>query len=284
MHAPAARSRPSPAPLLLLAILLPALAGCAEKAGNASTPSGASSEPSAGGGAIQGIVLDEERVGVPEVRVDLLDLKRWTLTSQNGTFAFDLVAGGAHELQATLRELAPVRQGVVVTQGETVHVTLLVRFPPVTRPYNLTEIEEGFMGCNVNRQQCPGYGSPNERTMFDVAVEPELRAVVVEVAWTSSFQDLAWFRIEIFGSNPNSPLAFAYGPPPYLAVRLPGAHHFANVTEPLHVKIAGDKFDTLIINHPHSGVLVEQKFAVYLTRFFRADQSEGFSALPPGGS
>lgn len=279
-RAPHAKARPAAA-LAALALFLPGCLGGSDT--SSQTPLDASATLAEASGRIEGVVLDEEKVGVPQVRVDLLTAQRWTLTNPNGTFRFDHVPPGEHEIRATLLDLPPVVQKVLVREGEATPVTLDVRFPPVTRPYNATVIVQGFMGCNVNRVACPGYPSPNERTVFDIPVEPDLVALLVEVTWDAPVDELAWFRVEVYANTPSTPHAFAYGPPPALRLRLAGAHNFERI-DMLHAKIAGDRFDTLIINHPHAAFLLEQSFTAYITKFYREDDSQAFSALPPGDS
>lgn len=289
MTRPSGPSAPVPrAPIALLvaALLATALAGCLQGSGS---PKTGTSAPASGpdpqtSGTIVGTVVDEENVLVPAVRIDLLGTKRWALTNQNGSFLFDVVPPGPHVVQATLGNQTPVRQSVVVNVGEVAQVVLHVAFPPITRPYNVTAVERGFLGCSVNGEQCPGYPSPNEKHLFDVHFGPEMAGLLVEVVWhpTVSPEALASLRIDVYQNSINSILNWTYGKPPVLRLRLPGEAHFRNVEGPIHVNVESDWTNAFIQAHPNAGALLEQDFTVYITQFYRQDQSGRFSAIPAG--
>ncbi|MDY7094975.1 MAG: TonB-dependent receptor [Acidobacteriota bacterium] len=75
-------------------------------------------------GAIEGRVLDEDGEPIPGIEVQLLDLRRTTLTGSDGIFRFDDVLPGDHLLEASSRESGSGVQRIEVAPGETASAEL----------------------------------------------------------------------------------------------------------------------------------------------------------------
>lgn len=277
-------------------VLLLLLAGCSgsKVATVGPTTEGSITPPEAipeDAGDIDGIVLDDEKEGVPEVRVEIRGPGRWTISDAEGKFHFDFVAAGHYELEARLRDFSPVVTSIQVASGEKAFVEIHTSFPPVTRPYHQTLILKGHLGCNAGGMPCPGYSSPNEKAVFNVPYASDEVAIVAEITWTANVA-IPCVRVPNITTTPclNRLHAWLYYQsdtiprqhlstyPPYLRIELAPAAFATIKAEGLRLEV---KTDFAGINYYDPGIALEQEFTVYLTTFHMTDGRTGFTAVPP---
>lgn len=235
-------------------------------------------------GTVQGSVVDDELLPVPEVRVALMTTPFWTITNREGAFRFDYVPPGVYKAEARLRDFEPVTQQVTVEDQEIAYVTIQVTYPPVTRPHEELFIFNGFIGCQTMKTNCPAYSSPNERGSFKVPIGDNLTAVLAEVTWQPNLvpakfnymrMTAHWVGEGIQDRN------WVRGPPPYLRNHIPeGSLIHGKLPTPLQYQV--NLFTEFVqINYYDLSVAYEQRFILYVTSFYLEDRvTKDYTAVP----
>lgn len=270
-------TRTTTPPLLLILTLI--LAGCAGDDSKPATLPHVAQEGEAHG-TLQGIVMDEQLFHVPAVRLELVEIGRFTVSDIEGTFKFVLVPPGTYTLKASQQAFEPVEKTVQVRDGETTEVVVDVKFPPVQRPYYKTEIHEGFLGCNFNNNPCPGYDSPNDKFEFFLEFGPNLTAVVGEVTVEGDGDDAnildrymldAWYDDQLRRR--------VEGSPPYMKIYVDPGVLYNLTADPVLKFHFGTKFNTPSFPGGYPGFAFETPFTIYLTAMYMKDWGPEFSAL-----
>lgn len=298
-------------PVLIVVSLL--LAGCAEEP---TAPNEATRAPEgdADTGSIGGIVFDEERLAIPDVRLTLLEQGESTTSDGGGRFVFLDVPAGTHTLRATVVGFEQGEQQVELGPGEDVVVRLELRAIPAPNAYFETDVGELHHACmlytalyvshctapyttayeSLARQGYPPsqFGLPPDLAenvyRHNFTVGPGSTGIVSELVWTanSDATRYMWFTLACGWYDPVSDgcappgqgaaatFAGRRGPSP---LRAQWVH-----PEPAWLPWVMAKARVTGDLDQYVGASIDQRLTSYNTVFYVGSVPEGWSVLPAG--
>ncbi|MGH2670790.1 MAG: carboxypeptidase-like regulatory domain-containing protein, partial [bacterium] len=204
--------------ILVLALASLVLAGCTD-------PVPAAREdlvPPPAHGTIRGLVLDDERVPLPDVTLTLTEASAQVLSGGDGGFLFEHVRSGIYTLVATHALYNETTQLVLVEPDlvKTVNVTLAKR--PEFRPFSRTSLLQGNFDCGAEALIVTGpcwtlvegvtCGEPVNMCVqdplftgkyeFKFLVDPRWETVLAELVWeTGGASSLDGMRLYVENAN-----------------------------------------------------------------------------------
>lgn len=191
-----------------LAVVLVAtvtLAGCSGAGG------GDGKDPAAeGAGALpmlHGYVLDPAVRPLAGATVKVLDTNASTLVDDEGFFGFDgLPVDQFLVVVATMDGFMPTSKQITLTADRSFVLNFTLEPVPVATPYSTVVKKEMMLDCQVgivmqeeyNQVPCGGGVQSEAVDTWDIAVEPGLSGVVVEMYWepTTQLAESLGFRLE----------------------------------------------------------------------------------------
>jgi hypothetical protein len=255
--------------LLLTALLL---AGCA----GSSKAGPAASEPTAIAlGSVEGRLIDEAQLPVPDVRVQLVEAGMNATSREDGSFRFDAVVVGSHTLLVESAGYRTIRQKVEVRLDETTKADLVLAAIATVTPYVEVlpfegYIQQGNQYLDVVTTTLGVNGCEKCRFYFNASGDVD--SLVSEILFTRTID------------NPHGPEVLAYG----LFTQdmnkrfTPDGQYW-----PSRGKFQIDRRWTEAgerLLHTHAcddlWVCVDQTFTNYVSLFHNQAAPEGYSALP----
>ena len=299
-------------PLLMLIVL----SGCADAADPATTRR---AEPPllAGMGGIDGFVLDPALAPIPGAQVGLVEAGIVVETGADGSFRFDDVPPGRHQLAAQRLGYTSVVASVDVVEGERATRTLTLEPLPSTAPYFEVLVQRGSFGCGIAyRPQQAGivgasvcgaitvYAGENQFDRFLLLWElvgpyEGWQGAAYEMEWqtTQALGSGLWVRFETEGCSGNlgstftslrgrSPLRDVQGAS-MVAERV-ASNEESDCGSADHCAPSECVFQSRVFPHTEVlgdsypadvGVTIQQPFTQYFSQFFHGEPSPEYSAL-----
>lgn len=287
------------APLVLASLLVVAFAfsGCTGKASGAAAADGpgsvvqAAEDAAAGGGTINGLVVDDSVQPIEGVLVELATLKVQASTDAGGKFTFTHVPAGSHKLFAGKIGYDAGYKSLELGEGETKDVTLTISPIAINDVRVELKIFKGFMPCGFGlvavtvTASCP---LGDYKVYYDSEVVSDVLTVISELAWkqssTASAQQL---RIVMGKDETCNPCSFKY---PYGSATGPSPVTLRKDAELNGITGEGEPGDTFKVRHrvwvPGSQppgipiVVLQQAFEIYTGHYYGEEAAEGASNLP----
>lgn len=259
-------SKANSSQLAVFAFVLLALSGCL-----GGRDGGAGPTPGAGYGAIQGRVLEEAGLPLPETVVRVLLLDRNATTGEDGAFRLDAVPAGPWRLLASAPGHASATRDVQVS-AQTIHrVDFTLRTLTLPDPRHPTVNFPGRLSCNLVMGVHCGQALPQEDSTHRFPVESGLRAVLVELEWDPTLPAAAQ-RLHV---NLRAATDTACGT----------GYAEASSESPVRLLVR-EGFPTrgghqcLVVRAASDQAAVDQPYEAHVTLFYHEDAPEGFTAIP----
>jgi hypothetical protein len=135
-------------------LIILGLAGCigqdAEPAPDADADVAAPAQFSDETGAVEGLVVDQEQLPIPQAQVAIPELGLQTTSDAGGRFTFSNVKPGTHQLFAQRLGYESVGQAVEIVAGEVTATQLVLTKLAVQEPFNMILTQRGLFGCGAS--------------------------------------------------------------------------------------------------------------------------------------
>lgn len=296
--------RPTTLAILLLTM---GLAGCAGGDGDTqsatlSTPTGPDHET----GAVQGVVVGDEGLPVPNVTV-VIQLSDGSSepsdrTDENGAFEIAGLPAGSHKIFLERLGYESVARPVTVVAGETTELEFTIMPIEVTEVFHTTEILAGFIGCSITviyPAGSPGYTAwqcgdvagnepwyPNHEPYLNWTVPEDVVTHLLELTWEPASSSADQLRWQI-ATNLDCYLNLCFvggeyqtqGGPAPLEYRLEDGEGLPDdLPSPFMSRVSSGPATTT----SPVRVVIEQPFEQYTSSWFGEPAPETWTALPPG--
>jgi hypothetical protein len=156
--------------------------------------------------AIDGLVLDEEHLPIPDAQVALVggDIRN-TRSALDGSFAFSYLPPGAYQVGAAKKDYESIVLPLECRAGEMVPwVITLVPLPPPKVPYLLAfPPQPGFLACSVGLPGGGGLGSNDYCTQFNIDSNGRnrVRLAIDNGTTSAAIYELEWQPTGAFGGH-----------------------------------------------------------------------------------
>lgn len=284
--------------LILAALLMTGMAGCADEAVQQTQDDGISEEfqeefqAKGDKGSILGVVVDQAIVPLEGAKVRLLQTGTETVTNENGEFGFKDLEPGAYFIEVSLKSYTTVQSSTTVEAGVTPKpIRVALEFDPGSVPFWETLVFDGFIQCStvtiaLSLAVCslPGIaGVPTDDEFIQyVPTQGDPTAVQVEARWDSTQPLGQNLRLQNFGGS-----ASLHGPSP-LVIReneeywAGGANRATDDGQMAWRVFAGWVDGTDPAGLWGVGVVVEQRFEMYTSSFYKTQPDEGWTFIEDG--
>lgn len=248
--------------LVLVLLISSLLAGCTDNEPPESGPT--MPEP----GTIEGQVLDDAGLPVPDATVRLLHSTHNATTGTNGDFRMGDVGPGPAVLVATKSGYSTQTQRGNLTPGDRIFVEFNLQEGPRADPRHETLVFDGLIPCGLVAGLSCGPLVEGEMPRHHFEVDPGLAGIVLELQWSATEPVAQTLRLDATAATPQAcGEMFATGT----------GGSVLQIQDTQGFPIAGGHLCALVL--PEEDAAFQQEYTLYVTLFYHAEPDSGFTAI-----
>lgn len=250
--------------ILTTLLLLPGLlAGCTQN-----EPDPEDEPPTPDPGTIEGQVLDDAGLPVPDAAITLLHSAHNATTGTGGAFRMTEVEPGPAVLVAAKTGYSTQTQRGNLTAGDRIFVEFVLQAGPQSNPRHETLVFDGLMPCGLVAGLSCGPLVEAEMPRHHFEVDPGLAGIVVELQWSATEPVAQKLRLDATAATPQ-----ACGE--VFATRT--GQSVLRIQDTEGFPIAGGHLCALVL--PEEDAAFQQEYTLYVTLFYHAEPDSDFTAI-----